>query len=93
MTLDLERVRPAPIAALAIALALLMRTDALAQSHTFYDSSGRVSGRSSTGTNGATTFYGADGRVTGRTSSGGDTMTIYGADGRVLITVTKPQGK
>jgi len=46
MTLDLERVRPAPIAALAIALALLMRTDALAQSRTFYDSSGRMSDRS-----------------------------------------------
>ena len=29
----------------------------------------------------------------GRTSTGGDTMTIYGADGRVIITVTKPQGK
>ena len=55
MTLDLDRARPAPIAALAIVLALLLPTHALAQSRTFYDSSGRVSGRSTTGTNGATT--------------------------------------
>ena len=63
-------------------LALFIPTDALAQSRTFYDSSGRVSGRSTTGTNGATTFYGADGRVTGRTSTSSNTTTIYGADGR-----------
>ena len=71
------------MAGLAIALALLMPTDALAQSRTFYDSSGRVSGRSITGTNGATTFYDATGRVTGRTStSSNGTTTVYGADGR-----------
>ena len=93
MTLDLERVRPAPIAALAIVLALLMPTDALAQSRTFYDSSGRVSGRSTTDSDGSTTYYNASGRVTGRRSTGGDTMTIYGADGRVVVTVTQPQGK
>ena len=91
MTLDLERVRPAPIAALAIVLALLLPTHALAQSRTFYDSSGRVSGRSSTGTNGATTFYGADGRVTGRTSTSGNTTTVYGAECRKAGSVTTQQ--
>jgi hypothetical protein len=57
-----------PPAIIAIVLALFS-TDALAQSRTYYDSSGRVSGRSTTGTNGATTFYGSDGRVTGRAST------------------------
>ena len=56
------------MAGVAIML-MLLQTAALAQSRTFYDSSGRVSGRSTTGTNGATTYYGADGRVTGRAST------------------------
>ena len=69
-------------------------TAALAQSaRTFYGADGRVLGRSISAGDGATTYYDAAGSVTGRTSSGGDTMTIYGADGRVLVTVTKPQGK
>jgi hypothetical protein len=38
---------------------MLMPSDALAQSRVFFDSSGRVSGRSTTGTNGSTTFYDA----------------------------------
>ena len=48
------RARPAPMAGLAVGLALLLPTDALAQSSTYYDRTGRVSGRSTTGTNGAT---------------------------------------
>ena len=36
------RARPAPMAGLAVVLALLMPTDALAQSSTYYDRSGRV---------------------------------------------------
>jgi len=80
------------VATAGIVLSLM---PALAQSRTFYDSSGRVSGRSTTGTNGATTFYGADGRVTGRTSTSGNTTTLYSADGRRIGTTTtnKPQGK
>ena len=42
-----------------------MPTDALAQSRTFYDSSGRVSGRSTTDTSGTTTFDDAGGRGVG----------------------------
>jgi hypothetical protein len=46
---------------------MLKSTEALAQSRTFYGADGRVTGRSITGSSGATTIYGADGRVTGRT--------------------------
>ena len=60
------------MAGAAVALALLIPTDALAQSRTFYDASGRVTGRSITGSGGSTTIYGADGRVTGRTSTSGN---------------------
>jgi hypothetical protein len=77
---------------LAIVLALLMPTAALAQSSTFYDSTGRVSGRSTTDSGGATTIYGADGRVSGRTFTGSVT-TIYGADGRKAGSVTNSQGR
>ena len=85
MTRDLERLRAAGF---AIVLALLA-TDAMAQARTFYDSNGRVSGRSITGSNGATTYYGADGRVTGRTStSRNGTTTIYDRTGRKAGSVT-----
>jgi hypothetical protein len=87
----------APAATLAIVLALLLPTGALAQSRTFYDNSGRVSGRSITGSNGSTTLYDSSGKVTGRASTGTDgTTTIYGSDGRrigTVTTTTKPQGK
>jgi YD repeat-containing protein len=93
MTLDLERARPAPLAGLAIVLALLMPSDALAQSRTFYGADGKVLGRSITDSDGVTTYYNAAGRITGRTS--GDTHTIYGADGRIVgsFTITKPVQK
>jgi len=83
------------IAPLAIVLALLMTTHALAQSRTFYDSSGRVIGRERTGSNGSTTLYDSSGRVKGRTSTSGNTTTLYSADGRRIGTTTtnKPQGK
>ena len=53
------RARPAPMAGLAVVLALLLPTDALAQSTIYYGRTGRVSGRSTTGTNGASTYYDA----------------------------------
>lgn len=82
------------MAGLAVALALLMPTAVLAQQRTYYDSTGRVSGREVTGTNGATTIYGPDGRITGRTATNGQgTTTVYDAAGRVAGTVTKPQGR
>ena len=62
---QVERIIAEGIAGLAIALALLMPTEALAQSRTFYDALGRVSGRSITGSNGTTTIYASDGRRVG----------------------------
>ena len=78
-----------------IVLAMLMPTEVQAQSRTFYGADGRVTGRSITGSGGATTIYGADGRVTGRTSTSGNQTTIYGSDGRRVgtVTTTKPQGR
>jgi YD repeat-containing protein len=81
------------MAGLAIMLAVLMPTKVLAQSRTFYDASGRVTGRSATGSNGSTTIYDASGRVTGRTSTSGSQTTIYGSDGRRVGTVTTQTGK
>jgi YD repeat-containing protein len=79
------------MAGLAIVLALLMPTEVLAQSRTFYDASGRVTGRSITGSSGATTIYDASGRVTGRTSTSGNQTTIYDASGRNVGSVTTQQ--
>ena len=53
---QVERIIAEGIAGLAIALALLMPTDALAQSRTFYGVDGRVTGRSATDSGGSTTF-------------------------------------
>jgi len=81
------------IASLAIVLALLMSTEGLAQSRTFYGADGRVTGRSTTGSNGATTFYDASGRNTGRsTTDSQGTTTLYDASGRRVGT-TRPQGR
>jgi YD repeat-containing protein len=95
MTFDLERARPATLAGLAVALALLIPTGVLSFSRTFYDASGRVSGHSTTDSGGATTIYDASGRVTGRTATSGNQTTIYDASGRNVgrVTTTKPQGK
>ena len=84
---------PTELAAGFAILLVLFTTDARAQSRTFYGADGKVLGRSITDSDGVTTYYDAAGRITGRTSADGDTMTIYGADGRVIIIVTKPQGK
>jgi hypothetical protein len=66
----------------------------LAQSRTFYDSSGTVSGRSITNGSGWTTFYDASGRA-GRSTTSGNQTTIYGSDGRRVgtVTTTKPQDR
>jgi len=47
-------------------LLLLVSTNAMAQQRTFYDASGRVTGRQVTHSNGSTTIYDASGRVTER---------------------------
>ena len=68
---------------LAIALTLIM-SPALAQSRTFYDSSGRTAGRSTTDSAGSTTFYDPNGLVSGRSSTSGNQTTIYDSRGRSL---------
>jgi YD repeat-containing protein len=70
-----------------ILLALLtfaISTAASAQQRTFYDSSGKIVGRSSTDSQGTTTFYDASGRVTAKESKSGNTTTVYDERGRVL---------
>jgi YD repeat-containing protein len=86
-----ERIIAEGIAGLTIALALLMPTDALAQSRTFYGVDGKVTGRSATDSGGSTTFYDASGRIAGRSSTSGNQTTIYGSDGRRVGTVTTQQ--
>jgi YD repeat-containing protein len=74
-----------------VAIALMaLTTAALAQSQTFYDSAGRVVGRSTTDSAGSTTFYDASGRVTGRASTNGNTTTYYDAGGRNLGNARTP---
>ena len=55
---------------------------ALAQQRTFYDSSGKVVGRSSTNSSGTVTNYDARGRVVARETTTGNQTTIYDASGR-----------
>jgi YD repeat-containing protein len=77
------------LAMACLAIVAIFTTAAHAQQRTFYDSAGRVSGRSTTDSGGATTIYDSSGRVTGRTSTGSDgTTTIYDASGRNVGSVT-----
>ena len=80
------------IACVAI-VSLLLAGAAHAQQTTVYGPDGRVTGRSTTDSQGSTTFYGADGRVSGRTSTDSQgTTVLYGSDGRRVgtVTTTKP---
>jgi len=68
-----------------VALGFTLATSAaMAQTTTFHDQAGRVTGRARTGANGTTSFYDAAGRITGRarTDTNG-TTTYYDAAGRV----------
>ena len=77
------------IAGLAIVLALLLPTAAMAQvqNRTFRDANGREVGRSVTDTRGNTTFYDAMGRNTGRSVTNGGTTTVYDRMGRQIGTI------
>jgi YD repeat-containing protein len=75
-------------------LALPAVSDAQAQQRTIYGPDGRVTGRLTTDSGGATTIYDASGRVTGRTSTDSQgTTTIYDAAGRKAGTVTRDRRK
>ena len=81
---------------IAIALALILPTAALAQveHRTFQDSMGRTTGRSVTNSKGNTTFYDAQGRNTGRSVTSNSGTTFFDRMGRTTGSVTtKPQGK
>jgi YD repeat-containing protein len=75
------RAKAATVALFVLAFTV-MAIPASAQQRTFYDSSGRVTGRAATSGN-TTTFYDSSGRTTGRatTNSSGST-TIYDSSGR-----------
>ena len=65
---------------------LLAITDAAsAQNRTFYDASGRVTGRSSS-IGGSTIFYDRTGRMSGRASTSGRGTTFYDRTGRTTKT-------
>ena len=68
-------------------LAVLV-TEASAQSRTFYDSAGRVVGRSSTDSQGTITNYDARGKVISRETTSGNTTTIYDTGGRNIGRIT-----
>ena len=69
---------------LALTLAMMMTGGALAEQRTFYNSSGKVVGRSSTNSSGTTTIYDSRGRVISRESTSGNRTTIYDAAGRLV---------
>jgi YD repeat-containing protein len=73
-----------PITKILLALLTLavLTTAASAEQRTFYDSSGKVLGRSATDSQGSTTNYDASGRVISRESTSGNTTTVYDAGGR-----------
>jgi YD repeat-containing protein len=67
---------------LALLTFAMMIGAASAQQRTFYDSSGKVVGRSSTDSQGTTTNYDSRGKVISRQSTSGGTTTVYDAGGR-----------
>lgn len=74
-------------------VAAFLAAQAQAQSRTFYDSSGKVVGRSSTDSQGSSTIYDSFGKVVGRESKSGNTTTIYDAGGRNVGRVTEGKGR
>lgn len=73
-----------PVTKILLALLALATTigAASAQQRTYYDSSGRVVGRSSIDSSGTTTNYDSRGRVISRETTSGNQTTIYDASGR-----------
>jgi YD repeat-containing protein len=73
---------------LALITLAMLTGAALGEQRTFYDSSGKVVGRSSTGSSGAVTNYDSRGRVISRETTTGNQTTIYDARGRNVGRVT-----
>ena len=70
---------PMAMSILQALLTLAMTGAASAQQRTYYDSSGKVIGRSSTDSQGTTTSYDFRGNVISRESTSGNTTTVYDA--------------
>jgi hypothetical protein len=82
------------LAMAGLAIVLAGPTEVLAESRTYYDASGRQSGRSTTDTKGNTIYYDNMGRNTGRSVTRGNTTTVYDNMGRQTGNITtKPQGR
>jgi YD repeat-containing protein len=73
-----------PILLAVLTLAMMMTGGALAEQRTFYDSSGKVVGRSSSNSSGTTTNYDSRGRVISRETTSRNRTTIYDAAGRLV---------
>ena len=79
----MRKLKLTPLVKVALGFALGTST-ALAQTTTFHDRAGRVTGKARTGANGTTNFYDAAGRITGRARANANgTTTFYDAAGRV----------
>ena len=77
-----NRTEPSPMTKITLVAALTLAalaTDASAQSRQFYDSTGRVVGRSSADSGGTVTNCDSRGRVISRESTSGNTTTVYDA--------------
>lgn len=73
---------------LALLTLAMMTGAASAQQRTFYDSSGKVVGRSSTDSAGTVTNYDGRGRVISRETTTGNTTSVYDAGGRNVGRIT-----
>jgi YD repeat-containing protein len=67
---------------LALLTFAMMTGAASAQQRTFYDSAGKIVGRSATDSSGTTTNYDSRGRVISRETTIGNTTTVYDDRGR-----------
>ena len=76
--------RTRPTILIALLTLAVLATEALAQSRSFYNRSGKSVGRSVTDSSGTTTYYDASGKITGRSSTSGNTTTNYDRSGRVI---------
>jgi YD repeat-containing protein len=73
---------------LALLPLAMMTGAASAQQRKFYDSAGKVAGRSATDSGGTVTTYDARGKVISRETTSGNQTTIYDASGRNVSRVT-----
>jgi hypothetical protein len=76
-----DTMKPLAIIVVALATPLPLAT-ALAQSTTYYDNRGSVTGRLTIGN--TTTFYDSRGSVTARETRTGNSVTTYGPNGSVI---------